>query len=84
MERSKREERKEREQRRRAAAEQDQQSKDEQSWAGEHTADCAKFRAQVAEWKRRNRGGYSNRDDRDYKKNKLRYYEIKAQDACGE
>lgn len=82
MEQSKREERKERQQRRRAAVE--EEDKGENAWSGEDTADCAKYRAQVAEWKRRNRGGYSNRDDRDYMKNKLRYYQIKAQDACGE
>ncbi len=82
MDKSKREERKEREERRRAAAEEEDNG--EETWSGEDTADCAKFRAQVAEWKRRNLGGYSSRDDRDYKKNKLRYYQIKARDACGE
>ena len=82
MQQSKREEQRERQQRRRAVEE--EKDKGDSAWSGEDTADCANYRAQVAEWKRRNRGGYSNRDDRDYKKNKLRYFQIKAQDACGE
>lgn len=82
MQQSRREEQKERQKRSRAVGQ--EQGKGESDQSGEDTADCAKFRAQVAEWKRRNLGGYSNRDDRDYRKNKLRYYQIKARDACGE